>query len=135
MPEATIKEIVQGYLPGTRLIERLRRVRTGDTERFYRTVKSGTGMVRTEIEEECTREVFEALWPLTEGRRVAKRRHVVAEGSLHWEIDEFTDRELVLAEIELPSADITAEFPAWLLSVVERDVTGDGAYVNSTLAC
>ncbi len=135
MPEATIKEIVQGYLPGTRLIERLRRVRTGDTERFYRTVKSGTGMVRTELEEECTREVFEALWPLTEGRRVAKRRHVVNEGSLYWEVDEFTDRELVLAEIELPSADITAEFPAWLLSVVERDVTGDSAYLNAVLAC
>ena len=43
--------------------------------------------------------------------------------------------ELVLAEIELPSADSTAEFPAWLLSVVERDVTGDGAYVNAALAC
>lgn len=135
MPEATIKEIVQGYLPGTRLIERLRRVRVGDTERYYRTVKSGTGMVRSELEEECTRDVFDALWPLTEGRRVAKRRHVVSDGALHWEIDEFTDRSLVLAEIELPSADITAEFPAWLLSVVERDVTGDSAYVNSSLAC
>lgn len=135
MPEATVKEITQGYLPGTRLIERLRRVRTNGTERFYRTVKSGTGMVRTELEEECTREVFEALWPLTEGRRVEKRRHDVAEGMLHWEIDEFTDRDLYLAEIELPSADITAEFPAWLLSVVERDVTGEGAYANAALAC
>ncbi len=135
MPEAKIKEITQGYLPGTRLIERLRRVRSEWMERFFRTVKSGTGMVRTELEEECTRDVFEALWPLTEGRRVEKRRHVVADGSLYWEIDEFTDRELVLAEIELPSADITADFPAWLLSMVERDVTGEGAYVNSSLAC
>ncbi|MBK8058758.1 MAG: hypothetical protein IPK33_13160 [Gemmatimonadetes bacterium] len=25
-------------------------------------------------------------------------------GALHWEIDEFTDRALVLAEIELPAA-------------------------------
>ena len=64
-----------------------------------------------------------------------KRRHDVAEGMLHWEIDEFTDRDLYLAEIELPSADITAEFPAWLLSVVERDVTGEGAYANAALAC
>ena len=126
MPEAFVQEIAQGYLPGTRLVERLRRVRSGEAERYVRTVKSGTGLVRTELEEECTREVFEALWPLTEGRRVLKRRHVIPDGALHWEIDEFTDRDLVLAEIELPSADITAEFPAWLLSVVERDVTGRG---------
>ncbi|MBK6485311.1 MAG: CHAD domain-containing protein [Gemmatimonadetes bacterium] len=135
MPNATVQHIVQGYLPGMRLVERLRRVRVGEVERFFRTVKSGTGLVRTELEEECSRAVFDTLWPLTLGRRVEKRRHVVAEGSLHWEVDEFTDRELVLAEIELPSADITAEFPAWLLSVVERDVTGDGAYVNAALAC
>jgi CYTH domain-containing protein len=59
---------------------------------------------------------------------------VVAEGTLRWEIDEFTDRALVLAEIELPSADLTAELPAWLLSMVERDVTGERAYVNAVLA-
>jgi CYTH domain-containing protein len=40
----------------------------------------------------------------------------------------------VLAEIELPSADLTAELPAWLLSMVERDVTGERAYVNAVLA-
>lgn len=134
MPEAVVKDIVQGYLPGSRLVERLRRVRVGDGERYFRTVKSGAGLVRTELEEECTREVFEALWPLTAGRRVEKRRHVVPEGGLRWEIDEFTDRDLVLAEIELPSADLTAEVPAWLLSMVERDVTGESAYVNANLA-
>jgi CYTH domain-containing protein len=134
MPPAVVKEIVQGYLPGTRLVERVRRVRVDESERYFRTVKSGVGLVRTELEEECSREVFDALWPLTEGRRVEKRRHVVAEGTLRWEIDEFTDRALVLAEIELPSADLTAELPAWLLSMVERDVTGERAYVNAVLA-
>jgi CYTH domain-containing protein len=134
MPPAVVKEIVQGYLPGTRLVERVRRVRVDESERYFRTVKSGVGLVRTELEEECSREVFDALWPLTEGRRVEKRRHVVAEGTLRWEIDEFTDRALVLAEIELPSADLTAELPAWLLSMVERDVTGERAYVNAVQA-
>lgn len=134
MPEATIKEIEQGYLPGERLIERVRRVRVGDRERYYRTVKLGTGLVRTEVEEECSREIFDVLWPLTEGKRVRKRRHVVADGALNWEVDEFTDRDLVLAEIELPAAGITTEFPAWLMSQVERDVTDDPAYVNANLA-
>lgn len=136
MPPARVREIEQGYLPGTRLIERVRRVREGEggSERFFRTVKLGAGLVRTEVEEECTREVFEALWPLTEGRRVRKRRHVVDDGAWRWELDEFTDRDLVLAEIELPSADLTSESPAWLLSVMEREVTDDPAYVNANLA-
>ncbi|MCC6931093.1 MAG: CHAD domain-containing protein [Gemmatimonadaceae bacterium] len=137
MPEATVKEIEQGYLPGERLLERVRRVRVrvGESERYFRTVKLGTGLVRTEIEEECGRDVFDVLWPLTEGKRVRKRRHVVADGALNWEVDEFTDRELVLAEIELPAAGITTEFPAWLMAHVERDVTDDPAYVNANLAC
>jgi len=134
MPPARIREIDQGYLPGSRLIERVRRVRDGEAERFYRTVKLGAGLVRTEVEEECTRDLFDALWPLTEGRRVRKRRHVVEDGSWRWELDEFTDRALVLAEIELPSADLTSESPAWLLSVMEREVTDDPAYVNANLA-
>ena len=109
-------------------------MREDDAERYYRTVKLGAGMVRTEVEEACSREVFEALWALTEGRRVHKRRHVVAQGTLHWEIDEFTDRDLVLAEIELPSVDLTAELPAWLLAQIEREVTGEAEYVNANLA-
>ncbi|MEO6443865.1 MAG: CHAD domain-containing protein [Gemmatimonadaceae bacterium] len=134
LPAREVREITQGYLPGERLVERLRRTRVGETERFFRTVKAGTGVVRTELEEECSREVFDALWPLTEGRRVIKRRHVVPDGLLHWEIDEFLDRRLVLAEIELPSADVVPEFPSWLVPSVEREVTGEAEYVNANLA-
>ena len=115
-------------------MERVRRSRTGDTERYFRTVKVGTGIVRTEIEEECSRELFDALWPHTDGKRVVKRRHVVPNGPLNWEIDEFTDRNLVLAEIELPSADALPDFPSWLVPFVEREVTGDAEYVNANLA-
>ena len=82
MPEATIQEIEQGYLPGERLIERVRRVRVGDAERYYRTVKLGAGLVRTGVEEECSRALFDVLWPLTEGKRAANRRREVADGAL-----------------------------------------------------
>lgn len=135
LPDARVKEIAQGYVPGTRLVERVRRVRDGDAERYYRTVKIGTGVARTELEEECDRDTFEALWPLTEGKRVTKRRHVVADGALQWEIDEFTDRDLVLAEVELPSADVIPDLPSWLAPEVEREVTGEAEYVNANLAC
>ncbi|MBK8247904.1 MAG: CHAD domain-containing protein [Gemmatimonadetes bacterium] len=133
-PEGDTIFIDQGYLPGERLVERVRRTRSRAGERFHRTVKSGVGLSRLEIEEECARELFDALWPLTAGRRVTKRRHRVLHDGLTWEIDEFTDRDLVLAEVELPSADHPVTVPDWLEPVVARDVTGDPAFANSTLA-
>lgn len=127
-------EIEQGYIPGARLAERLRHVRTDTGDRWFRTVKIGTGIARTEIEEETTQPIFDAMWPLTEGRRVYKRRYAITEGQRTWEIDEFLDRDLVLAEIELPDADDPVEPPAWLAPYVVRDVTGEPEYVNINLA-
>jgi CHAD domain-containing protein/CYTH domain-containing protein len=126
--------VEQGYLPGKELVERLRRVKNGRITRFYRTVKLGTGMVRTEVEEETTRDVFDRMWPLTKGRRLKKRRHRVREGSLTWEIDVFADRKLVLAEVELPDARAEVEIPDWLRPHLVRDVTDEEEYQNARLA-
>ncbi|MDH3496760.1 MAG: CHAD domain-containing protein [Gemmatimonadota bacterium] len=131
---APAQEIEQGWLPGKRLRERLRRVQDGAGERFFRTVKFGAGVERIEIEEETTADLFAALWPHTVGCRVRKRRHRVADGSLTWEVDVFADRELVLAEVELPHPETTVEPPAWLEPFVVREVTGEPAYVNLNLA-
>jgi CYTH domain-containing protein len=97
-------------------------------------VKVGTGLVRAEYEEEIAPGEFERLWPLTAGARVRKRRYRVPDGELVWEIDEFLDRELWLAEIELPSADTEVEVPEWLAPYVVRDVTGEPEYSNLRLA-
>lgn len=134
MPESTSVVIEQGYLPGERLVERLRTVELGRQRTYLRTVKIGAGLVRTELEEETSADVFKAMWPLTKGRRLTKRRHRVPDGRLTWDIDEFTDRELVLAEIELPSSETPVEIPSWLEPWIEREVTGDVAYLNWTLA-
>lgn len=134
MPVADVVLIEQGYLPGERLIERLRREVSDGGERWTRTVKMGAGVVRTELEESTTRETFEAMWPLTSGRRVIKRRHRIAEGALTWEIDEFTDRDLVLAEVELKDPSQQPDLPAWLTAAVVREVTGEPEYVNANLA-
>jgi CHAD domain-containing protein/CYTH domain-containing protein len=146
LPQSAVSttRIMQGYLPGLMLVERLRAEgpeasngrpdsRSRDT-RFYRTVKSGSGIARLELEEETTREIFETMWPLTGGRRVTKLRHRVPAGDLTWEIDEFTELGLVLAEIELPSVAASVEIPPWLAPYVTREVTGERAYLNSTLA-
>jgi CHAD domain-containing protein/CYTH domain-containing protein len=127
-------EIEQGYLPGERLIERVRRVRSDRGEELARTVKEGSGLTRLEVEEPVTPDVFAGLWPLTEGRRLRKRRYRVPDGDLTWEIDEFLDRDLILAEVELSGRPVDVEVPAWLRPHVDREVTEDEAYSNFRLA-
>jgi len=131
---APVADIEQGYLPGTRLIERVRRIRAGCTTRYYRTVKLGAGIERIQVEEETTREVFDVLWTLTLGKRIRKRRYTVATPGGDWEIDDFLDRQLVLAEIELTRADSPVEIPDWLAPVVEREVTEEKGFTNYELA-
>src|SRR4029450_3411876 len=96
-------DLAQGSVPGSQLHERIRRVSishgSGRKEvHFYRTVKLGEGVTRTEIEEETTEAIFLAMWPLTHRRRLRKRRFEVAVDGRMWEIDEFKNRDLVLAE-------------------------------------
>src|SRR5436190_22748351 len=70
--------IEQGYLAiGDDGVE-VRVRRRGDDTTL--TIKSGPGMVRTEEEFAIDARRFESLWPLTEGRRVTKTRHVVPLG-------------------------------------------------------
>jgi CYTH domain-containing protein len=128
-------EIDQGYIPGERIRERVRRSRGANDTRYYRTFKTGAGIQRIEIEEETSREFFDAVWPLTEGRRVRKRRYLVAEKGFVWEIDEFLDRPaLWLAELELEHAEQVVEVPDWLAPYLEREVTDDPSYTNRALA-
>ena len=129
------REIDQGYIPGERLQERVRRVRKDGEEWYVRTVKVGSGIRRIELQDDTDRKTFEVLWPLTWGHRVAKRRYSVPAGRLVWEVDEFTDRDLVLAEVELPSEDVEPRLPDWIAPYVEREVTGEPEYLNVNLAC
>ncbi len=136
LPRATaILEIDQGYIPGEKLVERLRRQRdeNGFT-RYFRTVKLGSGVERMELEDETDERTFRHLWELTEGRRLKKRRYLVPHGAEVWEIDEFTDRPLWLAELELDHAGADVQIPDWLKPVLVREVTDEPAYTNRSLA-
>jgi CYTH domain-containing protein/CHAD domain-containing protein len=126
--------IEQGYLPGSQVRERLRRIRMTGTERYYRTIKVGDGIDRAEFEEETTREMFASMWPLTDGKRVRKRRYRVVFGELTWEIDEFLDHPLILAEVEIPHPSIDPEPPEWLRPYVVRQVSGEPEFLNVNLA-
>jgi CYTH domain-containing protein len=125
------EEIEQGYLAiGSEGEVRLRR--KGD--RRLLTAKQGGGLSREEAEVDIDPEAFEKLWPLTEGRRLHKRRHRMPHGDRMVEVDLYDgDLDgLVVAEIEFPSEEEARAFepPEWL----GEDVTGDHRYLNETLA-
>ncbi len=125
------EEIEQGYLAiGDDEEVRLRR----KGNHLLLTAKRGSGLARDEAEVELDREDFERLWPLTEGRRVHKRRHVIPHGEHEVELDVYGgDLDgLVVGEIEFPSERAANAFdpPGWL----GEEVTGDPRYLNETLA-
>jgi CYTH domain-containing protein len=91
-------------------------------------------VARSEFEEPMSPDVFETMWELTVNRRISKRRYRVPDGERIWEIDQFTDRELVLAEVELAAEEENPKLPDWLKPYVVRDVTGEPEYLNVNLA-
>jgi len=126
--------IEQGWLPGTVIHERVRRISGPEGVTHWRTIKLGRGIERQEFEEEATAELFAGLWALTDGRRVVKDRYRVPAGDLVWEVDAFVGRDLVLAEVELPDRDAPVPMPPWLVGDLVREVTDEPAYLNLTLA-
>jgi adenylate cyclase len=129
--EAEAEEIEQGYLAtGAGGEVRLRR----KDGRLLLTTKRGSGLSRDEAEIELEGPQFEALWPLTEGRRLHKRRATIPHGELTIELDLYEgDLEgLVVAEIEFASEEDARAFepPDWL----GEEVTGAREYLNETLA-
>jgi len=138
---AEIWRIEQGYLPEHGIHDpefsegRLRRVEHPDGRvTLLHTVKRGTGVVRQETERQITPTDFDRLWPLTQGRRVRKVRHRVPEGALTWEVDQFLDWPLWMAEVELPSEHHALAVPVWLQPVLGPEVSTDPRWRNHALA-
>jgi len=125
-----VEELEQGWLPAERLRESVGAVRGPGGERWFRSTSQGRGVARVEAMEEMGREDFEAYWPLTEGRRVKKRRHRPGPAT-GWCFDEYLDRRLVLA---VAVAGGGAALPPWLEPLVVRDVTGERGYADEALA-
>jgi CYTH domain-containing protein len=129
--------IEQGYLvfqnpPEVPVELRLRRV---DQTDCFLTVKSGNAPSRVEVELPVAPEQFSELWPLTEGRRIFKRRHrlPVADGlTVELDVYEGARSGLQVVEVEFSSESQAGEFipPPWF----GREVTRDPRYANAELA-
>lgn len=114
----------------------------GDTEVRVRltsqtavlTIKSGRGEVRTEEEVTLDARQGEALWLLTDRRRIEKTRRRVPCGDVEIEVDEYGGAlaGLLVAEVEFDDEAASQRFepPAWFGS----ELTGDERYANRGLA-
>ena len=117
-------EIYDRYISGTRL--RLRHA--GDDYKLGQKIPVASDTVRlTNIYLTADEYAVFAALPATELRK--RRWHVDWHGH-HVAVDEFTDRHLILAEVELDEDEPYLPVPPF----AERDVTGDPAYTGGTLA-
>lgn len=123
--------IVQGYICSAR--GRTVRVRIRDAKGFL-TIKGAAdaaGLSRYEWEKEIPLAEAQELMKLCEPGVIDKTRYLVQCGEHVFEVDEFYgDNEgLVVAEVELASADEHFEKPDF----IGQEVTGDVRYYNSQL--
>lgn len=118
-------ELWQGYLADEPTVRvRLRTLPSGEKQATL-TIK-GRGLVeRAEFEYAIPPADAEALFGLCKSS-LRKRRYRLGR----WEVDQFPDRGLWLAEIELLRIDEPFERPDWL----GAEVSGDVAYQNVHLA-
>lgn len=124
--------VYHGWIPGEVIQERIT-WNSRDGGEFWRAIKFGKGIERTEAQERIyDMTLWNDLYSLTT-KRISKTRYIVEEGSLKWEVDHFND-DLVIAEVEIPTVDTVVEFPAWLKSEIIREVTDEPEYLNINLA-
>lgn len=132
LDEHPSERIAQGYVALDADVEV--RVRRREARTFL-TIKAGSGRRRVEQELEIEAERFDELWPLTEGRRIVKRRYLVpAADGLTFEVDVYEEAlaGLIVAEVEFPDDATAGAFasPDWL----GREVTDDPRWKNRSLA-
>ncbi len=123
-------DYLQGYL--STVPDRTVRARIAG-ETGYLTIKGPTvGISRLEFEYEIPLDdAKQLLDELCEQPIIEKHRYKISFGGLVWEVDEFhgVNEGLVVAEVELESADQAIDLPDW----VGEEVSGDPRYFNAAL--
>lgn len=125
-----VMHLTQGYIASGR---RTVRVRISD-DRAWLTIKGPSndgGLTRFEWEKEIDPREALQLLSLVEGALIDKRRYLVEYEGHTFEVDEFygENEGLVIAEVELSSANEEVTLPPW----IGREVTGEKRFYNSHL--
>lgn len=121
----------QGYLSTS--AKATVRIRIVDDARAFLTLKGPTsGISRAEFEYEVPLDEGRAMLDMARPHVVEKRRHIVSHAGLTWEVDVFEGAHagLVMAEVELVSADQAVALPDW----AGPEVSHDDRYANASLS-
>ena len=125
------KKILQGYISSSAGVSV--RVRTKGDKAFLTIKGAADGISRAEFEYEIPWDDAEAmLGKVCQAGKVVKTRYELPRGEHVWEVDVFEGENagLVVAEIELGSADEAFERPDWL----GVEMSEDPRYLNARLA-
>lgn len=114
--------IIPDFQPNT---VRLRKTPT----QYIFTLKDKKETKRREVEWELDKKTFAKYWPLTKGARVTKRRYITEIRGNETIFDAFTDRYLLMAEIEVKDEKLLESLPK-----MGFEVTGDSTWSNKKLA-
>lgn len=104
------------------------RIRERNNKQTF-TLKGEGDLVREEKEVTITKELFEAYWTETEGKRVEKLRLRKPYEGYTAEFDVYINRLLIIAEIEFPSVEVANKIPP-----LGEDITANAYYKNKNLA-
>ncbi len=123
--------IVQGYL-STKEGTSIRLRKEGD--KYYQTIKKGTGKVREEIEIEISKPMYDILWNETKGRRIRKTRYEIPynEHIIQLDIYDGKLKGLLTVEVEFGTIDECDDFipPEWF----GTELTDIKEFTNKSLA-
>ncbi len=122
-------KIIQAYLHKDS--EKVIRVRMQDKKGFLTIKGKSQGIVRDEFEYQIPYKDAKELIRKFADKIIEKTRYIVNFKGKKWEVDVFDglNKGLIMAEIELKSADESFVKPEWIL----EDVTLDSRYHNSNL--
>lgn len=137
-PFARRLHIRQGYIEQNHLWVRIRETTFPDgTVQHILCRKLPLPAGNMEWETPLPRDAFDLLWSLCACNSLVKTRcELAGEAGLIWEIDVYEDNlsGLVVMELELPSPDADFQIPQMLSECIDREVTGDPAWSNRSLA-
>ena len=123
------KNIVQGYIHSSSSIST--RIRIIDDTAFL-TIKGGeSALERDEFEYEIPLSEANEMMTLFCTKLLKKKRYLVYQNDLCWEIDVFEGnlQGLIIAEIELKEINTSINLPDW----IAEEVTDDPNYLNINL--
>jgi CYTH domain-containing protein len=136
-----ILDITQYYIK-KKVWERFRKSVNQDGDITYvktikKTLRAGASL---ENEDEISEEEYERMVTMCksgdfQSRVISKLRHIkYVEDDLKWEIDEFKDVTLVIAEIEIPTDDYEIKYPDYIKGTFIKDVTDWKEFNNRRMA-